>query len=108
MGDSESTPLLSDRMRRSLSEGTAPSTPIRSSTRSNSNVNLLSSSSRERRCQTTSNDEVTPSNLGDEFMLVRNGKIDSSIGDFSHLTNIKLRGRGLSGICCWLALSSMI
>lgn len=119
-GDNESTPLLSDRtMERSLSEGAEPNTPVRvrvstrsnsstpvrlSSTRSNSTVNLLSSSSRQR----SNTDEVTPSNLrnnalvydNEEVELIQNGKIDSSIGEFSHLRNIRLSGRGLSGMYC--------
>ena len=119
-GDNESTPLLSDRtMGRSLSEGARSnsSTPVRSSTRSNSStpirlsstrsnstVNLLSSSSRQR----SNTDEVTPSNLSDnalvynnkEVVLIQNGKIDSSIGEFSNLRNIRLSGRKLSGMYC--------
>jgi hypothetical protein len=120
-GDNESTPLLSDRtMGRSLSEGARSnsstpvrlsstrsnsSTPVRlSSTRSNSTVNLLNSFSRQR----SNTDEVTPSNLSDnalvydnkEVVLYQNGKIDSSIGEFSHLRNIRLSGRRLSGMYC--------
>ena len=107
-GDNESTPLLSDRtMGRSLSEGarSISSTPVRlSSTRSNSTVNLLSSSSRQR----SNTDEVTPSNLSDnalvyddkEVVLIQNGKIDSFIGEFKNLRNIRLSGRRLSGMYC--------